>query len=87
MLALEVSSPADRELELNAVPDCLFENLYCIGVGQSLELYAKDAAKPFDKAFVVFVVQELQVVMQLSKAYWTRYFTNSSARTMLSLMS
>ena len=56
VLALEISAPVDRVLKLDAIGNCLFQNLHGLRVGDSLERNAKDALHTGDEAVVVFVV-------------------------------
>ena len=74
VFALEVCTPVYGILELLTVLDGFFQDLHCLGVGNLLECNSKNAAKPFDKAVVVFVVQELEVVHAVVKGVLYKVF-------------
>ena len=74
MLALEVGSPTDRELELCAILHGFLKDSDSIGVGQSLEFYSEHAAEPFDQPVIILVVEEGEVVHAVVKSVLDKVF-------------
>ena len=74
VFALEVRAPVDGILKLDAVCDCLFKDFHGLRVCDLLEGDAKDALHALNEAFVVFLVQELEVVHAVVKGILHKVF-------------
>ena len=68
MLALEVGTPMYRVLELLTFADSLLEDFDSLGICNFFKGYAKHASEALDKAVVIFVIKELQVVHAVVKS-------------------